>query len=402
MTRDPLATSTPRPKILIVIGVLWRGGGAEKVAATLGNGLTDRGYEVHLLTFYEDTNKYPYHGIYYTFNESPKRSRLQKVWGIPRRIWCIASYIKEHEIDHCYSFMVEADTYTLLATRFVRRPVAVVTSVRNNSRSFSRFVQSIIKYLYPKAHRVVTPTRAMKEILETDLGLSNVTAIYNPIDIEDATTRAALPLSPEHQWLTAASPLFVHIGRHVHQKAQWSLLRAFASVVTEKPTAQLIMLGDGPDTQKLIALRDALELTDQVHFLGKQGNVLAYLKAADVAVSASLWEGMPNALLEALSVGTPIVSTDCLTGPREILAPELTPSESISYPYQTPVGTLTAPLAPDAVYLTPKEYPLTAPELQLASAMLAALTTLYNPTDFTKRTSDFAIDKIIDEWEELL
>lgn len=401
MSEQPTLPTRPR-RILIVIGVLWRGGGAEKVAATLGNELTERGHEVHLLTFYEDTNKYPYDGIYHTLNESPKRSRLQKVWGIPRRIWRIARYIRQHQIEHCYSFMVEADTYTLLASKLVHRRVPVVTSVRLNPLSFSLPIQWLIKHLYPQADKVVAPTRALQEILETYLHLTNVTTIYNPIDTADTATRAALPLLSEHQWLTAASPLFVHIGRHIHQKGQWAILRAFAQVRTIQPTAQLVMLGDGSDTPKLQQLIERLELADAVHLLGKQSNVLPYLKAADVAVAASLWEGMPNALLEALSVGTPIISTDCLTGPREILAPELAPSEPITYPYHTPVGTLIAQLAPEPLYATLAEHPLTPTEVQLAEHMLAALTTPYDSTAFTTRAADFAVERVVDAWEGLI
>jgi len=81
--------SNPKPKILIVTGVLWIGGGAEKVAANLGNYFTDQGYESHLLTFYEAPDKYPYHGIYHSFNETAKTHRLFKLFGIPWRIWRI-------------------------------------------------------------------------------------------------------------------------------------------------------------------------------------------------------------------------------------------------------------------------------------------------------------------------
>jgi len=75
----------PKPKILIVTGVLWIGGGAEKVAANLGNYFTDQGYETHLLTFYEAAEKYPYHGIYHSFNETSKGHRLIRLIG--RQLW---------------------------------------------------------------------------------------------------------------------------------------------------------------------------------------------------------------------------------------------------------------------------------------------------------------------------
>ena len=394
-------SSTNTKKVLIVTGVLWRGGGAEKVAATLGNALLARGYDVHLLTFYEAIEQYPYHGTYHTFAE-PARSKLAKLWGIPQRIYRIARYIKQHQFDHVYAFLEEANFYTLVAKRLFRLPQPVVVSVRNNTRSRSRLVQWLMGRLYPRAHAVVCVTRGIEEMMQHDHGLTNLTTIYNPIDTDEAAARAAEPVPEPDRELLARTPLFLHIGRHTHQKGQWSLLRAFAQVHTERPSAQLVMLGDGPDTAKLEALIEQLALTDAVHLLGKRSNVLPYLKAADVAVSASLWEGMPNTLLEALSVGTPIVATDCATGPREIMAPELTPSEPITYPYLTPIGTLTTPLAPEAIYQTLAEHPLTPAETELAEQMLAALTTSYDPAAFTTRTADFAVGETIDQWEALL
>lgn len=395
------AQSEAKPTILIVTGVLWVGGGAEKVAATLGNQLRERGYNVHLLTFYEHRDKYPYHGTYHSFNEQP-RGKLAKLWGIPIRIYRIARYIKQHDINFCYTFLEEANFYTLVAKRLFGLKVPVVVSVRNNTRSRSWLVQRLMRWLYPSAQTVVCVTRGVEEMLAADHSLTNLTTIYNPIDKAQVASRASEPLPEEHQWLTHTAPLYIHIGRHTHQKGQWSLLRAFQAVVSQQPTAQLVMLGDGPDTVTLSTFITALGLDESVHLLGKQTNVLPYLKAADVAVSSSLWEGMPNTLLEALSVGTPIIATDCATGPREILAPERSVSEAIEYPYFTPYGTLTAPVAHRACYQTPQEVPLSAAEQQLATAMLAAATTTYHPADFTKRSQDFALANIIDQWEALI
>lgn len=387
--------------MVIVTGVLWVGGGAEKVAATLGNQLLERGYNVHLLTFYEHRDKYPYHGTYHSFNEQP-RGKLAKLWGIPLRIYRIARYIKQHDIDFCYTFLEEANFYTLVARRLFRITAPVVVSVRNNTRSRSWLVQRLMRWLYPAARSVVCVTRGVEEMLREDHNLRNLTTIYNPIDIAATKVRAAETLPAAHQWLASTTPLYIHIGRHTHQKGQWSLLRAFAALVTQQPAAQLVMLGDGPDTARLSAFISELGLDESVHLLGKQTNVLPYLQAADVAVSSSLWEGMPNTLLEALSVGTPIVATDCATGPREILAPELTPNETISYPYHTACGTLTTPLPDEPCYQPPSEVLLTPAEQQLATTMLAALTSQYDHAAFAARSAEFGLAETIDQWEGLL
>jgi len=113
MLKDEVKQNTKK-RVLIVIGTLAIGGGAEKVAATIGSELTRRGHEVHLLTFYEADQKYDYIGIYHTLGEALLRSRLSKVARIPLRILAIRRYAKQYNIDVAVSFL-EDQTVSILA-----------------------------------------------------------------------------------------------------------------------------------------------------------------------------------------------------------------------------------------------------------------------------------------------
>ena len=400
--------SKPQPKILIVTGVLWIGGGAEKVAANLGNYFTDQGYETHLLTFYEAPDKYPYHGIYHSFNETPKGHRLFKLFGIPHRIWRIAKYARAHDINIAYTFLEEANFYVLLAKRLFVRRLPVVVSVRNNIRTRGWLFQRLCAWLYPSAKSVVAVTKQVEQMLIADFSLPNTTTIYNSLDMPYIAARAKEPLPSEYQWLNQASPLCISMGRLIPQKGQWHLIRAFSQVVASYPSAQLVVLGEGEYKAQLQQLVSDCGLADSVHFIGKHPNVYQFLQAADIFVFSSLFEGMPNTMLEALSLGLPIVSTDCPSGPREIIAPDLAVNAETNYPHKTPYGMLTTPFAiKEAFFETPTERPLMPAEAQLADSISDVLTRNWTRglayTAYKQRiTEAFTYEQIMQEWEAVL
>lgn len=397
-----------KPRVLIVIGVLWRGGGAEKVAASLGNHLTDSGYGPHLLTFYEHQDKFPYHGIYHSFNEQPK-GRLAKLFRVPIRIYKIHRYIKENEIDTVVSFLEEANFYTLFAKLIFNRRLPVIVSVRNNINSRGPLFRFLSRRLYPYAKKVVSVTKVVEEILQTDFELKNTTTIYNPLDLEEIIQSMAEPLPEQHRFLKDASPLFITIGRQIRQKGQWHLIRSFTAVVERYPEAKLVLIGEGEYRAPLEKLVADCGLTSSVYFLGKQSNVYQYLAMADVFVFSSLFEGMPNAMLEALAVGLPIISTDCVSGPREIIAPEVTVTARLDYPYQTPFGVLLPAFSINEAPLwqAVSALPLTTGETVLKEAMLDFLKRDWRRgpsyTAYQERVKTvFSRESIMKEWQKLL
>jgi glycosyltransferase involved in cell wall biosynthesis len=396
-----------RQKVLIVTGVLWIGGGAEKVAANLGNYFTDQGYETHLLTFYEAPNKYPYHGVYHSLNESPKTA-FQKIFRVPQRIWKISQYARKHDIDLAYTFLEEANFYTLAAKLLFYRKLDVIVSVRNNINKRGRLFKGISKFLYPFAKKVVSVTKAVEHTLQTDFKLTNTTTIYNSIDVELVTEKAAEPLLDQYQALFESRPVLITAGRLIQQKGQWHLIRAFSEVAKEHPTATLIILGEGEYRPQLEQLINDAGLSENVHLIGNQPNVYQFLSRADLFVFSSLWEGMPNTMLEALSVGLPIISTDCVSGPREIIAPDISVTQQIAYPYETEYGTLVkAPENLRPVWKPKEEAPLSLEEAQLAGVIASALDRkLFKGTEYTvyKNRINEAFEKsaIMQQWESLL
>ncbi|OGG89281.1 hypothetical protein A2592_00245 [Candidatus Kaiserbacteria bacterium RIFOXYD1_FULL_42_15] len=400
MLKDEVKQNTKK-RVLIVIGTLAIGGGAEKVAATIGSELTRRGHEVHLLTFYEADQKYDYIGIYHTLGEALLRSRLSKVARIPLRILAIRRYAKQYNIDVAVSFLEEANFYTLLTKLFLYWRLSVIVSVRNNIEKREWPFKLATRILYPFAKKVVSVTKVIEEILKLKFNLRNTTTIYNPLDLVNINKMAGEPLPLELVDIFNHHPLLISIGRLIQQKGQWHLIRAFVAVRQAHPQARLVILGEGEYRKKLEQLIIDCGLSDSVFLIGKHENVYRFLAAADIFVFSSLWEGMPNTMLEALAVGLPIISPDCVSGPREIIAPEVEVDGHIGYPYVTESGVLTQPLENDIIWSTTE--PLTAGELVLSQAIKDSLLTLgSHHAKNDDKLIPFSLATVTDQWEKLV
>jgi glycosyltransferase involved in cell wall biosynthesis len=150
------------------------------------------------------------------------------------------------------------------------------------------------------------------------LGKKPIYQIYNPIIHKEFDAQAGLtPALPSS--VGPEEPFVLAVGRLHKQKGYRHLLMAFARVVKQRPS-YLVILGEGDEREELQSLADSLGIASRVHFLGYTPNVLAYMRQAAVFVLSSVAEGFGNVLVEALACGTPVISTDCPHGPREILA----------------------------------------------------------------------------------
>ncbi|MCF7996314.1 MAG: glycosyltransferase, partial [Chromatiaceae bacterium] len=144
-----------------------------------------------------------------------------------------------------------------------------------------------------------------------------IETILNPVDTETIARLASEPIL--HPWLKQKpGPIIVSVGRLVRAKHFGLLLRAFALLPTALD-ARLMICGQGGQHDRLQALATRLGIADRIELLGYQPNPFRYVAAADLFVCSSLFEGSSNALIEALALGTPCVSTDCPSGARDIL-----------------------------------------------------------------------------------
>jgi exopolysaccharide biosynthesis WecB/TagA/CpsF family protein len=180
----------------------------------------------------------------------------------------------------------------------------------------------VVPLLYRLLSRGATGMIAVSDGVAADLAAtagirrSRITTIFNPVIGPDFVTRAAGPAP--HRWLASREgQVFVFVGRLVDQKDPQTLLHGFAML--RNSAARLILLGDGPLRQALVALAARLGIDGRVLFAGHQLNPLPWILYADALVLTSRYEGFGNVIVEALACGTPVIATDCCAGPAEIL-----------------------------------------------------------------------------------
>jgi glycosyltransferase involved in cell wall biosynthesis len=401
-------------KILIVVEKLKIGGGAEKIASILGTYLNRKGYKIYYLTFYDFEPKYYFEGEYYTLNENVNNSLFDKLKKLFVRARKISQFCKKKDIDIVISFMETANFPATLSKIIFNSKLKLIVGIHTNPEIYiskkNNFYTFLIKVLYPFSNLIITVSKEAKNILISKYNFSKINqkikVLYNGYDISEYIIKSNEPLEEEHKKLfDNNSFIFINVGRLAEPKGQWFLIRCFKKVVEKYPNAKLIILGDGELRKKLQELINKLDLQNNIYLLGRQENPYKFLKNSDCFVLSSLWEGFSNALIEALSLNLPIISTDCKAGPREILCPELNINNKINYPYYGRYGILTKPFPREFIWENLDKKPLLEEEKLLADLMIEmiedeSLRRKYNKS--LERAKDFDIEKIIKEWEEII
>jgi glycosyltransferase involved in cell wall biosynthesis len=221
--------------------------------------------------------------------------------------------------------MPRGNLLNLLGRRLVpgwpRTIVSERIAVERNYRGSRRLPAIILfRWLYPSADSVIAVSAGVAQGLkQRGIPADRVAVIHNPVISEDLIMQA--DAGDAHPWASGPEPLLVAMGRLVSQKGYPTLLRALAKVRRTHP-ARLVVFGDGPDRPALEAEAQHLGIDQAVAWAGFAANPFPTLRSATLFVMPSLWEGFPNALLEAVALGLPVVATDCQWGPREMLGPD--------------------------------------------------------------------------------
>lgn len=305
------------PRLALFLPSL-RGGGAERVMVHLARGFAERGFQVDLVLAKAEG---PY------LAEVPPSVRVvdlrasRVLFSLPG----LVRYLRKERPYALLSALNHANVIVCLAHRLARVPSRLVISEHNTlsasrpQNARGRLLPWFMRWTYPWADAVIAVSQGVAEDLVRTLGISaeRVKVIYNPVVDDDLLTKSKEPL--DHPWFTeGAPPVILGVGRLTEQKDFPNLIRAFALVRAQRP-ARLMILGEGELRPQLEALVHELGLQDDVALPGFVKNPYAYMARAAVFVLSSRWEGLGVALIEAMASGTPVVSTDCPSGPREIL-----------------------------------------------------------------------------------
>jgi len=176
-----------------------------------------------------------------------------------------------------------------------------------------------MRLFYPHTDHIVAVSDGVGADIRSITGLppSRVSTVDNPVISDELMERSSEPVN--HPWFTDDNvPTILGVGRLTEQKDFTTLIRAFA-LARERSACRLAILGEGRQREQLQELVSSLGIHDDVLLPGFEPNPYAWITASSLFVLSSRWEGSPNVLTEALALGTPVVSTDCRSGPKEIL-----------------------------------------------------------------------------------
>ena len=305
-----------RPKVLLLIPHLG-GGGAERVFALLAQGLSCEKYELHLALIAQPAppaGRFPPDLTLHSLGAARVRSAAPRLLRLARRL----------RPQLILSGMFHLNFLVLLLRPFF--PPSTRVLVRQNgtvsaSLAFDRlpiYTGPLYRLLYRRADRILCQSAAMADDLARELGIQPIrlSVLPNPLDLE--AIRTALTGAPS--LFTGSGPHFVAVGRLSPEKGFDLLLQALAQVRQRIPTADLVLVGAGPEEVSLKAQCRALGLESAVHFTGRIDHPAAYFPGASAFVLSSRHEGMPNALLEAAAAGLPIVALPASGGVAGLLA----------------------------------------------------------------------------------
>ena len=289
-------------------------GGAERVASLLANDWSANGHEVTLVTF-DAPGTEPffalYPGIAQRALEAPAEPHglIGKIGTNAARVSRLRSVLRERNPDALVAFMTEANVIALWASQGLGVPVVVSERNQPDRPGLGTVHRLARRLTYPKAQAIVVQTDSIASWARARFHVP-VHVIPNPVRLDSGVAGRE---QGDVQWL-------ISLGRLTHQKGFDVLIKSFAALAAKHPGWRLAIYGEGPDRARLERLRAESGCEDRIMLPGLVKNSAEALSKASLFVLPSRFEGYPNALLEALACGLPVIATSCLGGTVEILA----------------------------------------------------------------------------------
>lgn len=307
-----MANSNTKKNLMLMVPMLHQGG-FERVCIKTARLLEDV-YNVHILIFSSKDINFDITGLDVIDIDVPSQKGIvNKVFNVLKRVKKVKKIKRDLGIDISYSFGSSANYVNVLS----RTKESVLTGLRcqtdmENPRQ--------IKLFCNKSDQVLSCSKEIVRQLKRDFNYEKSTYIYNPLDVEDIQKKGTEEVN-DFPFKEEGLKTIACMGRNDYIKGIWHLVKAFSIVSKAHPEARLEVLGAG-NWDPYSELSSKLGISDKVFFPGNRKNPFSYVSAADLYVCSSNHEGFPNAVLEAMALGKPVIAADCKTGPREILLSE--------------------------------------------------------------------------------
>ncbi|WP_418185381.1 glycosyltransferase [Aliarcobacter vitoriensis] len=373
---------TKNKNILIFCASMQKGGAERVISLLLKEFENEQNIKVHFMMMEE--------GIEYDLPKSitpiilsnSKKSGVKKLLELPFVAMKLKKYIKENNINIVMSFLYRPNYINILAKIFGSSHKSIVNIRQTTSRYLSEGLLGkvnlfLINNLFDKADLIISNSKGVDEDLKSIMNIStNTKVIYNPVDIKYINRKKSIREDIDFDF-KENKKYIISVGRLIKQKRNIDLIKAFFELQRNDNSLELLFLGDGILKTELKAECTKLGVKDKVHFLGNVKNPFYYLGKSDLFVLTSEFEGFPNVLVEAMACGLPVISSDCKSGPKEIL-------ETEKYGLLYPVGDVGTLIEKIKFYL----YQDVDKEVIKVKSL--------------KRIEDFSVDKIMNQFKKVL
>lgn len=302
-----------REKLLLISPMLHQGG-FERVCITTAR-LLKPYYDVSIVIFDDADIAFDIRGLsIINIHLGVRNGKLAKITNLMRRAVRVRKLKQRMKPVIAYSFGPSANMVNALSK-------TSLTRVFLGLRGYQDVADDPKMKLYVrKADRIICCSKEIEAIVQEKYGYLQTATLYNPYDAEGITELSKekvtdLPWKMEDE---DRPRILIGVGRDDPIKGFWHLIKAFYLVQKEIPQMRLIIMGDGSFEQAK-SLVSELQLEQKVYFPGVRKNPYKYLAVSEMFLLSSYTEGFPNVLVEAMILGRPLISTDCRTGPAEIL-----------------------------------------------------------------------------------
>ena len=377
-------------------------GGAQRAVSNISMGLNQEKYDITIIVFDGNNISYDYSGELINLNIPASRNLIKKLFNFVKRYHRIKKLKKKNHFDYVVSFLSTPNILNVLTN--VKKTKNVI-SIRNfdslkRKSLLYRIIYIFEMKLYEKAHKIIAVSDSIKTELKDRKKLYEKTiVINNGFPISQIKLKSNEPIDQKYIPIFS-KPNIINVGRLTYQKGQWLLIEATRRIVKNIPNFQLVIIGEGELKSELENQINQYKLNENVTIIEFDANPFKYIAKSNIFVLSSLYEGFPNVLVEAMACGVPVIATDCLSGPREILAPNYLYGQMIDYSQLGEFGILiNRPSQSDSI---DDNKILLENLIEKIQILLKDDKSKYFALNAKKRADDFAIRKVITIWKDLL
>ncbi len=290
-------------------------GGSERIAARLST-MFSKNYNVFMVVFDSENIAYEYGGTLVDLKLPAVSGKTGKILNLLKRIRALRKFVKKEKIDLVCSFTSAADNTNAYSRAKAKRLISCrgALFLEQNMQTYKKLCKVSDGILFnSEGMRSIYLEKYPEDEKKTFV-------LYNLFDIEKIRQKAEEPVEGELSEFMKTHRTITAVGRFVPEKGHWNLIKAFEILKEKVPDAGLLFVGHmGSVEEKIHEMAQQSKCSADIRFAGYSDNPFKYCKNSSVYAMSSISEGFPNALVEAMAVSVPVVSTNCKTGPAEII-----------------------------------------------------------------------------------